>query len=148
MMINGGISSLAFDHVNNIFYWVWDHKLFSAQAGDANPVNLTPFLPVDDYWHVRRLGSVCVDPNNTDILYAAGSADCYQNSASVIQSIDRGKTWRVLTRNNSNSIVTSGPAGGSEGGGVRVNPKTSELWVGTGCFGLWKIGRKNVPVDR
>ena len=37
------------------------------------------------------------------------------------------------------NYIKSGPDGGREALAMRVHPKTRELWVGTACYGLWKL---------
>lgn len=95
----------------------------------------------------RRIKSVSVDPNNTNIIYVAGSGDLYVNDASVQRSTDGGETWEIIVRNNRDTVINSGESGGAEGSDVWVDPKTSYAYVNTSCYGLWKIGPPGTVED-
>lgn len=79
----------------------------------------------------RRIRCVAVDPNNQDIIYAGGGSYTYQGDSSLYRSCDGGKTWKVVSINGTNSIVSTknGDYGGVEPTCINVKPDTGELWA-------------------
>lgn len=86
----------------------------------------------------RRLLTVAVDPNHSEIIYVGGANYKYRSDASLFRSTDGGKTFSVINSNLTDSIVT-GIEGGAEPLCIRVNPKDGSLWVGGNCLGFSKI---------
>ena len=74
-----------------------------------------------------------VDPNNQNVMYAATEG----NGQSCYRSLDGGKTWTglVRTKGDGRGEVTTNTR---NVGTIAVNPKTSELFALTGCYGVWK----------
>ena len=62
----------------------------------------------------------------------------YQHSDCVARSTDGGKTWEQLTCNP--DYCLNGVTGGQMASAIRVHPITRYLYVGTDCYGVWKIG--------
>lgn len=91
--------------------------------------------------------SVAVDPIEPNVMYVAGAGDTYVNDTSVQRSVNGGETWEVITRNPRNSVISKGFSGASEGQAVRVDPRTRYAYVGTNCFGNWKIGPPNTEEE-
>ena len=89
----------------------------------------------------RRIRCVAVDPNNPNIVYAGGSSYTYQGDSSLYRSCDGGKTWKVVSINGTNSIVSTqnGDYGGVEPTCINVKPDTGELWASGNCTGLSKL---------
>lgn len=89
----------------------------------------------------RRIRCVAVDPNNPDIIYAGGGSYTYQGDSSLYRSCDGGKTWKVVSINGTNSIVSTknGDYGGVEPTCINVKPDTGELWASGNCTGLSKL---------
>ncbi len=125
------IQDLSYDNVNK--------KLYAVIGGAANGIlyyvdmsAANPSLKKIDV--AKGMRSVAVDPNNTDIVYASNRA----LDKSCFLSVDGGKTWTCITR-------YKGDGRDGEPYGVRhvdsmiVNPKTSEMYCFTGCYGVWKI---------
>ena len=81
--------------------------------------------------------TVAVDSRNPNIIYVGAPGNTVQNDRSVGRSTDGGKTWVNLTRTPGDG--RKGPDGGNEATTVRVNTKTGELIVTTGCRGVWKM---------
>lgn len=89
----------------------------------------------------RRIRCVAVDHNNPDIIYAGGGSYTYQGDSSLYRSCDGGKTWKVVSINGTNSIVSTknGDYGGVEPTCINVKPDTGELWASGNCTGLSKL---------
>ena len=89
----------------------------------------------------RRIRCVAVDPNNQDIIYAGGGSYTYQGDSSLYRSCDGRKTWKVVSINGTNSIVSTknGDYGGVEPTCINVKPDTGELWASGNCTGLSKL---------
>lgn len=90
-----------------------------------------------DQWGEPRVKSVAVDPQNPDVIYLATNRDVFASFASVLRSVDGGKTWQNLTRQT--PLDGTAKDGGREAFWVRVHPKTREAWVATSCYGIWKV---------
>jgi hypothetical protein len=86
--------------------------------------------------------SVATDPNNPSIVYAAGTLGTFRKlDNSVIRSTDAGVTWSKL-----NNRTDLGADGGNCAEWVRVHPVTSEAWVTTNCFGVWRFGSPDLTL--
>eukprot|EP00730_Choanoeca_flexa_P006405 TRINITY_DN12147_c0_g6_i4.p1 TRINITY_DN12147_c0_g6~~TRINITY_DN12147_c0_g6_i4.p1 ORF type:complete len:696 (+),score=128.47 TRINITY_DN12147_c0_g6_i4:284-2089(+) len=91
--------------------------------------------PLDQY-NATRFTTVAVDPRNASLVYAGQTRDMYASDHPVLRSTDGGLTWHNL-------LVTT-PLVGDELQGphevkwIRVHPTKGEVWVGTGCFGIWR----------
>jgi uncharacterized protein YjdB len=132
------VKDVALDHVLNRLYITTDgRRLFKYEGSTLTEI--TDNLPQDQF-NNRQAKSVAVDPVNTQVVYVAGTRDVYCSDASVCRSQDGGQTWEILTRNDRTNNVQFGKDGGREAVVLRVHPTTRELWVGTGTYGIWKIG--------
>jgi hypothetical protein len=54
-----------------------------------------------------------------------------------VRSTDSGESWTRFSAN----VAEFGRDGARNAVWVRVHPGTREAWVGTSCYGLWKIAR-------
>ncbi len=133
----GGIRDVAYDPVQGRVYIASEDrvKAYDLAGGKGDwQVLETP----TDVRGARRIWSVCVDPQAPRVVYAGGPANIYATDATVVRSLDGGKTWQNLT-------VTSPLKGFNDPGGphevewVRVHPKTRELWAAGECYGMWKL---------
>ena len=79
--------------------------------------------------------SVAVDPVDARIVYVGRSRNRFTSSVSVQRSTDGGATWTSLTL--STPLQDGQRDGAREAFCVRVHPRTRDLWVAGGCFGLW-----------
>ena len=91
----------------------------------------------------KHASSVCIDPENPDIMYLGCSSNAEFGMPNVLRSLDAGEKWTVLTRMPNDG--RKGPDGAKQASQLRVNPLTRELFVICGCRGVWKI--KCCPPD-
>jgi len=131
--ITGGFNDLAYDHVRNIVYVVSEDKLKKFQNGVVSEVTN---LPKDQYGS-QRVMTVAVDPVDPAVVYAGNAKNIYAASNALVRSNDAGANWTNLTATTALGSTT--PGGPHEVSCVRVHPTTREAWVGTVCYGFWKI---------
>lgn len=81
--------------------------------------------------------TVCVDPKNPDIMYVGCTSTYYFNLKSVWRSLDGGKNFTCMSRQKGDG--RSGPDGGRNPTCIRVNGNTGEMFVFSGCRGVWKL---------
>ena len=148
--VPGGLADIAYDRIRR--------RLYVASEGQVKSYDLSrgmdgawagPEIPKDAKGGTH-VSSVCVDPVNPAIVYAAGPANIYATDTTVIRSTDAGKTWANLTQTTPLRSPAQ-PGGPHEVEWVRVNPKTRELWAAGECYGLWKIAAplgKTIPTGR
>lgn len=67
--------------------------------------------------------TICVDPNDSDIVYAATLASGH---GCIFRSMDGGITWKNITGNLPRNGMSA----------MAVNPHTGELYKGS-CIGTW-----------
>lgn len=149
---NAYISDLAYDETNNIIYVTCQYgALFKIFLNENNRTQeITNNIPSSfsdktmkdklgsDTFFDHRLTTVCIDPNNTNIVYVGGTNYKYRAESSLFRSCDGGQTFYTIMANNSNSIV-SGVQGGAEPLCIRVNKKTGDLWCAGNCLGFSKL---------
>jgi photosystem II stability/assembly factor-like uncharacterized protein len=135
------IKDVAHDHINNrLFIVTSGNRLFQFEDGKLSEI--TSLLPSDQY-NNRAISTVAVDPNNPDVVYAAGPMNVYKTDATVKRSTDGGKTWEILTSYFRNGEAVNNGEGANEVFALRVNPLTRELWAAGGCYGVWKFVPEN-----
>ncbi|ANE46435.1 hypothetical protein SY83_09290 [Paenibacillus swuensis] len=136
---NVNIRDLAYDHIRNQLYIVneWS-TLYKYDLNTGLLDELKENMPADQFGN-RHMRSVAVDPVDPSIVYVAGAANTYQTDTSVVRSTDGGETWTTLTRSKRLNNTQFGKDGGHEAYVIRVHPLTREAWVGTVCYGVWKI---------
>lgn len=149
------LETLSYDSKNDKLYVAWGWTQFSVITDNGNTVtNITENIPkmlqfegaptqaqIGSNYCERRIRCVAVDPNNPDIIYAGGGSYTYQGDSSLYRSCDGGKTWKVVSINGTNSIVSTknGDYGGVEPTCINVKPDTGELWASGNCTGLSKL---------
>ena len=130
------VLDIAVDHIKSRLYIVISgNRIFQFENDELTEI--TTRLPKDQY-NNQSLRSVAVDPNDPNIIYAAGPKDLYKSDASVKRSEDGGQTWEIITPNNRTNNGEELGDGANEVFAVRVNPVTRELWGAGGCYGVWK----------
>lgn len=133
------ITDMSYDGINGIMYYVtgpyhtgtYFGKLYN---GGKSNTNLTGNLKRDSYFQL-----CAADPNHSDVVYVGGYMGNMSNPYGVQRSTDGGKTFRTLTTNGSDTVVTGGACGGINPYDIIVNPETSELWVSQSCNGWVKF---------
>ena len=144
------ISDIAFDYESKILYYTCGSNTFAHNdytmytitlnenyeaTGSPNKIDIGDTNCPTGYDGVTN---VCIDPNYPNIVYAGCSSTYYFDLNFIWRSVDSGKTWECLSRQ-----VDDGYDGYKQGGAqpvcMRVNQKTGELFVFTGCRGIWKI---------
>ena len=149
------LETLSYDSKNDKLYVAWGWTQLSVITDNGNTVtNITENIPkmfqfegaptqeqIGSNYCERRIRCVAVDPNNPDIIYAGGGCYTYQGDSSLYRSCDGGKTWKVVSINGTNSIVSTenGDYGGVEPTCINVKPDTGELWASGNCTGLSKL---------
>ena len=149
------LETLSYDSKNDKLYVAWGWTQLSVITDNGNTVtNITENIPkmlqfegaptqaqIGSNYCERRIRCVAVDPNNQDIIYAGGGSYTYQGDSSLYRSCDGGKTWKVVSINGTNSIVSTknGDYGGVEPTCINVKPDTGELWASGNCTGLSKL---------
>ena len=149
------LETLSYDSKNDKLYVAWGWTQLSVITNNGNTVtNITENIPkmlqfegaptkeqIGSNYSERRIRCVAVDPNNPDIIYAGGGSYTYQGDSSLYRSCDGGKTWKVVSINGTNSIVSTknGDYGGVEPTSINVKPDTGELWASGNCTGLSKL---------
>jgi photosystem II stability/assembly factor-like uncharacterized protein len=139
---SGSIQDIAYDWQNKLYYIAARDELWVYDVNESELRNISESIPADQNGN-KRFSSVAVDPVEPHIVYAVGPANVYNSTTAVKRSVDAGASWQVLTRNledgEAQSIITSGLDGGREATAVRVHPVTRYAYIGTGCFGMWKM---------
>lgn len=149
------VETLSYDSKNDKLYVAWGWTQLSVITDNGSTVtNITENIPkmlqfegaptqtqIGSNYCERRIRCVAVDPNNPDIIYAGGGSYTYQGDSSLYRSCDSGKTWKVVSINGTNSIVSTknGDYGGVEPTCINVKPDTGELWASGNCTGLSKL---------
>ncbi len=127
-----GVDDMAYDNVGKKLYITSGGVLQVSDTAGAEYKDRA-FKPVK-IQDSTGFKSVAVDPNNTNIVYASNST----LTKSCFRSLDGGKTWTCLTRYKGDGRDGE-PYGIRSVGSMIVNPKTSEMFCFTGCYGVWKI---------
>lgn len=140
--VPNNVIDIAFDHINNIVYASSEYNLYQLFVSTGAVVNITDRVPADQTGG-RKFNQVAVDPINPNVVYTGAAGNVYAMDVAVRRSTDAGLTWHPITRAPRLNNPQFGMDGGKEGEIVRVNPWTRELFVGTSCYGTWKIGAPN-----
>jgi hypothetical protein len=114
-----------------------DNDLLECDGPTYAPVSIHDRLPRDQHGDGMMVSTVAVDPVDSNVVYAGanGTGLFIQRSNGVARSTDGGKTWEPLTCNPKYGAIT----GGQMASAIRVHPITRYLYVGTDCYGVWKI---------
>jgi hypothetical protein len=142
--VPGGLSDISFDPTRRRLYvasenHVKDYNLSQGLTGTWR----TLATPKDSRGNTF-VASVCVDPADPSVVYAAGPANIYATDMAVVRSTDAGRTWVNLTVTAPLRSAME-PGGPHEVGWVRVDPATRELWAAGECFGLWRLPPPTSP---
>ena len=116
-----------------------DNRLQECDGPDYKPTDIADRLPRDQHGDGMAVSTIAVDPVDTNVIYAGanGTGLYYQHSNGVSRSTDGGKTWERLTCNP--DFCLNGVTGGQMASAIRVHPVTRYLYVGTDCYGMWRI---------
>ncbi|ANE46428.1 hypothetical protein SY83_09245 [Paenibacillus swuensis] len=136
--VDGTVNDVAYDWKNKLVYAVTKNKLFQFNQVTKVVQDLTSTTPADQYGN-HHLWSIAIDPKQPEIVYAAGPANTYNATVSTIRSVDAGQTWENLTIQPGASVVQTGKDGGREAWGIRVHPENRYVYVGSICYGFWRI---------
>ena len=134
------IRDIGYDAKLNRFYIPTDgNHLQQCDGPDYKPVDISDRLPRDQHGDGMCVSTIAVDPVEPDVVYAGanGNGLYYQHNNGVARSTDGGKSWERLTANP--DYCGNGVSGGQMTSAMRVHPVTRYLYVGTDCYGVWKI---------
>lgn len=134
-------SDMAYDHQAGILYVTAYGALRSCHVDFSRYDNKFEIIEFGGERAVSDANSCAVDPNNPNVVYVSTTANINYptlENCHVYRSLDRGKTWTVLTRIKGDGRDNC-PDGGKSAGNIRVSPTTGELFASTGCKGMWKI---------
>lgn len=134
------VRDVAYDHHRKIVYVALGEGGFWLVNNEGEITDLTPIIPKDQYNSAFRPQSVTVDPVKPEVVYAGQTRGAYKTDVSVVRSVDAGKSWQVINRNKRLNNAEFGVPGGQTASSLRVHPGNRYLYVGTGCYGTWKIG--------
>lgn len=81
--------------------------------------------------------TVAVDPNNDQVVYVGCNSQAYHDIKAIWRSLNGGSSWTCLTRSAGDGRECAD--GAKQPIAMRVSPVTGELFVVTGCRGIWKI---------
>ena len=132
------IRDLAYDQLHDRVYAATeDNDLFECDGPNYAPVSIHDRLPKDQHGDGQMTSTVATDPGNPNVVYAGanGTGLFIERDNAVERSVNGGFTWEKLTCNPSFGPIT----GGQMASAIRVHPITHELYVGTDCYGVWKI---------
>ena len=135
------VRDLGYDQAHDRIYAAAADNSFCQCDGPAcAPVNITRRLPRDQHGDGFMTSTVAVDPVVPDIVYAGanGTGLLFQRSNGFARSKDGGRTSERLPQNPFG--CAGGVSGGEMASALRVHPVTRDLFVGTDCYGTWKIG--------
>ena len=130
------VHDLAYDQKRDRFYAAADNHLYRCDGPAYSAVDLSARLPKDQHGDGFMATTVAVDPVDPSVVYAGacGTGLFFQRNNAVARSVDAGLTWERLTCNPKH-----GMSGGQMASAIRVHPKNRYLYVGTCCFGMWRI---------
>jgi len=136
------IGDIAYDYETGKIYVTGKRQLYTGYIDFNNANNR---LTVVDYateeGNASIASTVALDPNNPNVVYVGGNGDVNASSydeGGVYRSLDGGETWTCLTRRISDGRDLCAD-GGKKAVRMRVNHATGELFVASGCRGMWKI---------
>ena len=138
------IRDIGFDQLRYFIYAATEgnHLYLCDNSLDHYPrpvTEITDRLPRDQHSDGCAVSTVAVDPVDPNVVYAGanGTGLFFQKNNGVSRSLDGGETWERLTENP--AYCRNGVTGGQMASAIRVDPLTRELFVGTDCYGCWKI---------
>jgi len=124
---------------DRVFVATEGNHLYRCDGPGYAPADIADRLPRDQHGDGCAVSTVAVDPVDPNVVYAGanGSGLFFQKNNGVSRSLDGGETWERLTENP--RFCKNGVTGGQMASAIRVQPVTRELFVGTDCYGCWKI---------
>ncbi len=137
--VDGGVDDLAASPAGDHLYVVsrdrlWSMELPHSPVAEGRPLQ---YLPTPRTGTGRqRIATVCIDPKDAQTLYVGQRIDLHASDHSVLKSTDGGQTWKNLTLTQ--PLDGKQRDGGREPTCIRVHPFTGDMWVTTGCYGVWK----------
>ena len=137
---NHKVLDVAFDHNRKNVYVALREGGFWVVDKNGEKKDLTAAIPRDQYNSSFQPRSVAVDPVKPEVVYAGQARGPYKTDVSVVRSVDGGENWQVINRNKRLSNTEFGIPGGQTATSLRVHPGNRYLYVGTGCYGTWRIG--------
>ncbi len=141
-MTSGYVYDVAYDHINDKIWAVGkDHKVYVCDGPTYVPVSVASRLPKDQLGDTIKSSAIAIDPVDPSIIYvgACGTGLIAQRNNGVCRSVDGGETWESLTC-NSKYEPAPGVTAAQMASALRVHPGTRDLWIGSCCYGFWKIG--------
>ncbi len=129
--VDGLIKDVAVSQKTGEIFFTNDNDLRVFRDGQVHTLD----MPRDQFGN-RRMGSVAIDPQRPERIFATQHMDRYIASRGALMSDDGGQTWQVLTITD--PLAEGVTDGGREPIWVRVHPKTGDAWFSTSCFGVWK----------
>ncbi|MBQ2704587.1 MAG: hypothetical protein IJF58_03455 [Clostridia bacterium] len=131
------ITDIAYDEKEQRVYVTTAAGLYTGVIGKDKRLSLLN-------GNLSRATGVVVDPENFKILYVTRGWQAQDFSYdATFRSLDGGKTWTCLNREYGDG--REGPDGGRHAGGISFNAITREIFVSSGCRGMWKM--KAAPAD-
>ncbi len=125
------VDDIAYDFTNKILYIVADGYIHDIDMNNPKEVLLKSSTVSGS-----GFSSLCLDPENTRIMYAVRNGD-------TERSLDAGVTWTQLCRRVGDGRDNC-PDGG-HGVCIDFSPTAREVYIAGQCRGVWKI--KAVPAD-
>jgi len=135
------VRDVGYDQLHDrVYAAAGDNNLYECDGPLYAPVSIAGRLPRDQHGDGFMTSTVAVDPVDPNVVYAGanGTGLFFQRSNGVARSVNGGRTWEALTQNP--LYCAGGISGGEMASALRVHPVTRELFVGTDCYGTWKIG--------
>ncbi len=130
---SNGITDIAYSNELNTLFVVDGNNLYTCQpdfTSTSNTVSRRAF----GYFSAN---TVAVDPTNEEVVYVGCSSAAYHDIKATWRSLDGGITWTCLTRQAGDGRECAD--GGKQPLSMRVSPVTGELFILTGCRGVWKM---------
>ena len=137
--VEGGVDDLAASPAGDHLYLasrdrLWVMELDQSDMAADRPLRPLPTPKTGTGRH--RIATVCVDPKDAQTLYVGQRIDLHVADQAVLKSTDGGQTWFNLTLTE--PLDGTHRDGGREPTCLRIHPVTGDLWVTTGCYGVWK----------
>jgi len=128
--LNANVTDAAIDPVSK--------RLLVTTGGALWRCDPPVYVPVAITQPNGSANSVALDPQDARIIYVAGTPGTWRKSDNtVVRSLDGGTSWEKL-----NNRADLGYDGANCARWCRVHPVTRELWVGTVCYGFWRLGTR------
>ena len=127
------LSDVAYSPSSNTLYITNDSNLYVCNPDFNSTDNSIKRLAFGESYAT----TVAVDTSNDKVVYVGCSSVVDHDLKAIWRSLDGGITWTNLTRTAGDGRECAD--GGKQPLSIRVNANTGELFVLTGCRGVWKI---------